>query len=99
MPHLFTPQEPDTVRNFMESVQPKDTIGSHIKQTTYQVGRTLGAVATSPIAVAAAGVESVSYASANAAGIVPVAFNKVGKLASSARSKLKSTFSPNSTAA
>jgi hypothetical protein len=86
----------------MESVQPNDTIASHMKQTAIQVAKTTGAVVTSPIAAVAAVGESTSYLAANVTGILPVGFNKVGKLFSSTRSKLKGVFSPrgsNSTAA
>lgn len=92
MTPLLGPQKPEDVSSFMEKVQPTDTIIGHMQETTTQVAKALGAVATIPVTVAAGGVEAASYLAANVTGILPVGFNAIGKAASSTRSKIKNVF-------
>lgn len=88
MSPLFQPQDPDDVREFMDSVKPKSTVAHHIVRFGSKLTQTAFGVATAPLAAGAAVGEAASYASANVTGLLPVGFNSVGKICSDTRTKI-----------
>lgn len=94
MANIFTPQEPDRVKGFMDSVQPASpAIYSQMTDTASQVtkalGSTIGFVGTAPLALAESGL----YLSANTMAFPSVFLNKAGGYISKARASIFKTLS------